>query len=248
MRYRFRSLSLATPTPDLSGAAAIVAPIHAELLSATHCRSSSEGCPRPLPVLVSRVFPPLARKAAHVHGRLASNSGTVSKTAPGSRIAASQPAANGCLWNASSCVQLLPVAVRPRRIWRGVGGRIGGRSRHAMSDPDPLPRAPDRERQAPACLDVDEKRVAAGRERRPRELVSEPRQAGQLADQTVQCDVPELSAAGQSADVVVDGAVLADDERPSALVVMLSGKSNRRFASTGSTGAWKMTCSICERQ
>ena len=38
--------------------------------------------------------------------------------------------------------------------------------------------------------------------------------AGQLADQTVQCDVPELSAAGQSADVVVDGAVLADDERP----------------------------------
>ena len=65
-------------------------------------------------------------------------------------------------------------------------------------------------------LDVDEQGVTARGERRPGELVAEARQAGQLADQTVQRDVPQLAAAGQAADVVVDRAVLTHDEGASA--------------------------------
>jgi len=87
---------------------------------------------------------PLARKAAHAHGRLASNSGTVSMTAPGSPTAASSARRRTVVCgNASSCAQLRPVAQSGHDgLWRGIGGRIGGRLASCDLRPRSAPKGP----------------------------------------------------------------------------------------------------------
>src|SRR5688572_9172342 len=103
----------------------------------------------------------------------------------------------------------LAIGSPPTRRMDNTGGPTA--STGFRSDPDRLPRPPDREGHAAACLDVDEERVAVGGERRPGELVAESRHS-RRAHQSVERDVPQLAAAGETADVVVDGAVLADDQ------------------------------------
>ena len=78
-------------------------------------------------------------------------------------------------------------------------------------------------------LDVDEERAAVGAERRAGELVAEAVGAG-VADEPVERDVEDLAAAGQAADVVVLGVVLAQDQRPAPAGRDVVGEVERRAA------------------
>ena len=81
------------------------------------------------------------------------------------------------------------------------------------------PGTPDREREGLGGLDVDEEGLAVGAEGGAGELLCEPRREGAVrrrvvAGQPVQGDVEQGRPMAEAADVVVDGAVLAQHDRP----------------------------------
>src|SRR5687768_2864173 len=87
-------------------------------------------------------------------------------------------------------------------------------------------RAPDRERHPTRGLDVDEERPAIRAERGSGELVIEPRLPGP-ADQAVEGDVEQVTAAREAAEEVVVDVVLAQDQCPSAAGSHVVGKVER---------------------
>src|SRR5688572_11483458 len=100
----------------------------------------------------------------------------------------------------------------PQIAAAGVAGAV------PRSDAQPVPGSPDREGDALRGLDVDEQRLAVGAEGCAGELLPVPRGEGRAVPvQPVQGDVEDLAAARQAPQVVVNGAILAENERPPAI-------------------------------